>query len=416
MHEHVEPGTATGTEDGLRLDEVEQRVVGALLEKQRTVPGSYPLSQNALRTACNQTSSRDPVVDYDDRTVLDAVARLKERGLVRTVWTGAGSRVLKYHQLLDAEIELDEGERALLTVLLLRGPQTAGELRTRCERQHAFADKQDAERVLQTMAERPEPLVRELPRAGGHKDTRWVHLLGPVAGTAAAAVPEPGVDRDAVLADGAGARDDKVAAGYDHVAAAYADALAEELSHKPFDRWVLEQVAGVARRRPVVDAGCGPGHVAAHLAELGADVRGVDLSAGMVAEARERFPQVEFEQGDLTRLLRPRTAPGWGAVLAWYSLVHHAGSELREVVASLARVLDDDGWLVLALHVGDEGVRHVDTLCGEAVDLDFVLHDREQVLEAVRAAGLVDVEWYLRGPYDVEAQTERLYVLARKED
>lgn len=417
MHEHVEPGTAPGTQDGIRLDEVEQRVLGALLEKQRTVPASYPLSQNGLRTACNQTSSRDPVVDYDDRTVLDAVARLKERGLVRTVWTGAGSRVLKYHQLLDAEIELDEAERALVTVLLLRGPQSAGELRTRTDRLHAFADKQDAERVLQALAERAEPLVRELPRAAGHKDTRWVHLLGPVAGAhaTAAAAPAP-ADRDRVLADGAGARDAKVVAGYDHVATAYADALAEELAHKPFDRWVLEQVAGVARRRPVVDAGCGPGHVAAHLAELGADVRGVDLSAGMVAEARERFPDVEFEQGDLTRLLRPRTAPGWGAVLAWYSLVHLAGSELREVVAALARVLDDDGWLVLALHVGDEGVRHVDTLCGEAVDLDFVLHDREQVLDAVRAAGLVDVEWYLRGPYDVEAQTERLYVLARKED
>jgi uncharacterized protein YceH (UPF0502 family) len=415
VHEHVEPGTAPGTQDGIRLDEVEQRVLGALLEKQRTVPGSYPLSQNALRTACNQTSSRDPVVDYDDRTVLDAVARLKDRGLVRTVWTGAGSRVLKYHQLLDAELEVDEGERALLTVLLLRGAQTAGELRTRCERLHAFADKQDAERALEALAARTEPLVRELPRAGGHKDTRWVHLLGPVP-SAAAAAAEPVVDRDAVLADGVGVRDARVVAGYDHVAAAYADALAEELAHKPFDRWVLEQVAGVARRRPVVDAGCGPGHVAAHLAELGADVKGVDVSEGMLAEARERFPHVEFELGDLTRLLRPRTAPGWGAVLAWYSLVHLAGSELREAVASLARVLDDDGWLVIALHVGDEGVRHVDTLCGEAVDLDFVLHDREQVLDAVRAAGLVDVEWYLRGPYDVEAQTERLYVLARKED
>jgi hypothetical protein len=135
----------------------------------------------------------------------------------------------------------------------------------------------------------------------------------------------------------------------------------------------------------------------------------------MVAQARERFGDIEFEQGDLTRLLRPRTAPGWGAVLAWYSLVHLAGSELEPTVAALARVLDDDGWLALAVHVGDE-VRRVDTLCGRAVELDFVLHDRDQVLGAVRASGLVDVEWYVRGPYDVEAQTERLYVLARRPD
>ncbi len=190
--------------------------------------------------------------------------------------------------------------------------------------------------------------MRELPRAPGHKDTRWVHLLGPVPVPTEVAAALPGVDRDAVLADGAAERDARVVAGYDHVAAAYVEQLGEELMHKPFDRWVLEQVAGLARRRPVVDAGCGPGHVAAHLAELGADVSGVDLSPGMVAQARDRFPDIGFEVGDLTRLLRPPTAPGWGAVVAWYSLVHLAGSELPDAVGALARVLDDDGWLALA--------------------------------------------------------------------
>ena len=401
--------------DEIELDDVEQRVLGCLLEKQRTVPGSYPLSENALRSACNQTSSRDPVVEYDQRTVLDAVARLKARELVRPVWAGTGSRVLKYHQRLDEALSLDEPARALLTVLLLRGAQSAGELRTRTDRLHAFADKEEVESTLRALAEGDRPLVRELPRAPGHKDTRWVHLLGPVAVPAEVAAALPAVDRDAVLADGAAERDARVVAGYDHVAAAYAEQLGEELMHKPFDRWVLEQVAGLARRRPVVDAGCGPGHVAAHLAELGADVSGVDLSPAMVAQARERFPDIGFEVGDLTRLLRPPTAPGWGAVVAWYSLVHLAGSELPDAVGALARVLDDDGWLALAVHVGAE-VRRVETLCGEAVSMDFVLHDREQVLAAVRGAGLVDVEWYQRGPYDVEAQTERLYVLARRPD
>jgi len=400
-------------EESVELDEVEQRVLGSLLEKQRTVPGTYPLSENALRSACNQASSRDPVVEYDSRTVLDAVGRLKDRGLLRTVWAGAGSRVLKYHQLLDEALGLDDAARALVTVLLLRGPQSAGELRTRTERLHPFGDKEAVEAALRALADGDRPLVRELPRAPGHKETRWVHLLGPAPVPGPAGAAPPGVDRDAVLADGAQARDARVVAGYDHVAAAYADQLVEELSHKPFDRWLLEQVAGLARRRPVVDAGCGPGHVTAHLAEFGADAKGVDLSPGMLVEARERFPHLIFEQTDLTRLLRPHTAPGWGAVLAWYSLVHLAGSELEGAVGALARVLDDDGWLCLALHVGDE-VRRVDTLCGEPVEMDFVLHDREQVLAAVRAAGLVDVEWYVRGPYEVEERTERLYVLARR--
>ena len=165
--------------DEIELDDVEQRVLGCLLEKQRTVPGSYPLSENALRSACNQSSSRDPVVDYDPRTVLDAVGRLKERGLLRTVWAGAGSRVLKYHQLLDEVLGLDEPARALVTVLLLRGAQTAGELRTRTDRLHGSRTRRRPRPRLRALAEGGRPLVRELPRAPGHKDTRWLHLLGP---------------------------------------------------------------------------------------------------------------------------------------------------------------------------------------------------------------------------------------------
>jgi SAM-dependent methyltransferase len=323
--------------------------------------------------------------------------------------------VLKYHQLLDEVLDLDGPARALVTVLLLRGPQTAGELRARTERLHTFGDKEQVETALRAMSARQLPLVRELPRAAGHKDTRWVHLLGPVP-TPHTAAAAPAVDRDAILIDGVAARDARVVAGYDEVAGAYAEQLVDELSNKPFDRWLLDQVARLARRRPVVDAGCGPGHVAGYLAERGADVVGIDISPGMIVEARERFGHIEFEQADLTRLLKPRTAPGWGAVLAWYSLVHLAGSEVEGAVAALARVLDHNGWLALAVHLGDE-VRRVDTLCGRAVELDFVLHDRDQVLAAVRAAGLVDVEWYVRGPYEaVEAQTERLYVLARRPD
>lgn len=393
------------------LDAEEQRVLGSLLEKQRTVPDSYPLTLNSLRTACNQTSSRDPVVDYDEHTVEHTAKRLKERGLVRIVWSDKGRRTLKYHQVLDEVLELEDDERALLTVLLLRGPQAPGELRTRTERLHRFADRSDVERLLARMAERG--LVRELPRQPGQHDLRWVHLLGEPPAAPAVAAPAS-VDRDAVLADGAEARDARVRAAYDAVAATYAERLFNELTGLPFESWLLDRVAAHADGRPVVEVGCGPGHVTAYLADAGADALGLDLSPAMVAEARRRFPGGSYEVGDLRRLIRPTTAPGWSAVLAWYSLIHLGASELPAAIAALARPLDTDGWLVLALHAGAE-VRHVDEWFDEAVDLDFVLHDPASVVEVVRAAGLVDVEWYLRGPHPGREETaERLYVIARK--
>lgn len=122
-----------------------------------------------------------------------------------------------------------------------------------------------------------------------------------------------------------------------------------------------------------------------------------------------------MQQGDLFSLLKPRAAAGWGAVTAWYALGHLAPSELPDAVAAMTRVLGDDGRLVLALEIGAT-VRHVDELMDHPVDLNFVLHDRDQVLSAVGQAGLVDVEWYVRGGLgeDPEAGTEHLYVLARK--
>ena len=157
------------------LDAEEQRVLGSLLEKQVTVPASYPLSLNALRTACNQSNSRDPVSEYDEHTVEQTGRRLKDRGLLRIVWSDTGRRTLKYHQTLDEVLGLADDERALLTVLLLRGPQAPGELRSRTERLHTFADRDAAEDCLRRMAERG--LVRELPRRGGDRDNRWTHLL-----------------------------------------------------------------------------------------------------------------------------------------------------------------------------------------------------------------------------------------------
>ena len=146
------------------LEPEDQRVLGSLLEKQTTVPASYPLTANALRAACNQTSNREPVVDFDQQTVEQTARSLKERGLLRIVWSDTGRRTLKYHQILDERLGLDPDERALLTVLLLRGPQTPGELRSRTERLHRFTDRGEVEACLRRMGGRPLPLVRELER------------------------------------------------------------------------------------------------------------------------------------------------------------------------------------------------------------------------------------------------------------
>jgi uncharacterized protein YceH (UPF0502 family) len=335
------------------------------------------------------------------------------------VYASSGARSVKYRQVLDERLGLDDAERAIVTVLLLRGPQAPGELKTRTERLHGFADREEVERRLQAMAAAPEPLVHQLERQPGQQDHRWIHLLGPVdaatvvaggGGTAGASA----VDRDAVLAGGAPARDAKVVAAYDALAATYAERLLGELDAKAFDRWLLERLVELADGGPVADAGCGPGQVAFHLALCGADVTGFDLAPGMVHEARRRFPELAFEVADLTALPAPSSGPGWAAVAAWYSLVHLGGSELRPAVGLLASALAPGGWLAVAVHVGDE-VRHLSALWDQPVDLDLVLHDPVAVVDAFATAGLVDVEWYRRGPLPGgEADTERIYVLGRR--
>jgi uncharacterized protein YceH (UPF0502 family) len=395
------------------LDPEDQRILGSLLEKQTTVPATYPLTANALRTACNQTSNRDPVMDLDQDTVEQRARALKERGLLRIAWADAGRRVLKYHQTLDEVLDLAPDERALITVLLLRGEQAPGELRTRTQRLHDFADRDEVEGCLRRLAARPEPLVRELERRPGQQDRRWVHLLGPVPQPATAGAPAE-VDREAVIAHGAETRDAHVRSSYDAVAADYAERFADELAGLPLETWLLDRVLAHAEGRPVVEVGCGPGHVTAYLADGGADATGIDLSPEMVGAARRRFPGATFEVGDLRRLSRPPASSGWAAVLAWYSLIHLAASELPGALAALARPLDPDGWLVVALHAGSE-VHHLDEWLGHAVDLDFVLHEPASVVPVVEAAGLVDVEWYLRGPIAARAETtQRLYVVGRK--
>ncbi len=156
-------------------DAVEIRVLGCLIEKQRTTPDAYPLSLNALRLACNQSTSRDPVVDYDEETVSEALRRLALRGWTRLA-SGAGSRARKYRHLLPEALDLDEAELSLLAMLMLRGPQTPGELKQRSERLHGFADLGGVQATLERLAERGQ--VARLGRRPGQKEDRYEQLLG----------------------------------------------------------------------------------------------------------------------------------------------------------------------------------------------------------------------------------------------
>ena len=185
------------------LDPVEQRILGCLLEKQRTTPDTYPLTLNALRLACNQSTNRDPVVDYDEMLIQDTLQQLHRRELTR-VASGHGSRSSKYRHLVNETMGIGDAEQALLGVLLLRGPQTPGELKTRTERMHRFADLAELESVLQQMIDAG--IVEQLERRPGEKQVRYRHLLGigdEDASEAPVAAPQPAehVDLAAQVAD-----------------------------------------------------------------------------------------------------------------------------------------------------------------------------------------------------------------------
>jgi uncharacterized protein YceH (UPF0502 family) len=168
-------------------DAVEIRVVGCLIEKQRATPDAYPLSLNSLRLACNQATNRDPVVDYDEATVSEALRRTALRGWTRLA-SGAGSRARKYRQLLGEALDLDDPEISLLGVLMLRGPQTPGELKQRSERLHPFESLAAVDETLTRLIERGHVARQE--RRPGQKEQRYEQLLGGGGnGEASAVVP-----------------------------------------------------------------------------------------------------------------------------------------------------------------------------------------------------------------------------------
>jgi uncharacterized protein YceH (UPF0502 family) len=164
------------------------RVLGALIEKGLATPQQYPLTVNALQAACNQTSNREPVVSYDETTVLIALDELKDRKLVRFVLPSHGRSVIRYRQVLDEKLALDDRQCAVLAVLLLRGPQTVGEIRIRTERMATFDSLEEIDHELDLLHSREEPLAHNIGRRPGQKEERWATTLVP----APAPGPDPG--------------------------------------------------------------------------------------------------------------------------------------------------------------------------------------------------------------------------------
>lgn len=179
--------------DALELTAAQARVLGALMEKERTTPDAYPLTLNALTTACNQSTNRDPVVSYQPTQVETTLLALKVKGLARIVHPGSGERATKYRHVLDDVVAVDDAEQALLCVLLLRGAQTVAELKSRTERMHPFASTADVEATLDAMARREPPLVARVDRAPGQREGRWIQLLEADAPGRAATAPPPSV-------------------------------------------------------------------------------------------------------------------------------------------------------------------------------------------------------------------------------
>lgn len=159
------------------LDAIEQRILGVLLEKEKTTPDYYPMTINGIMTACNQKSSRNPVMSIDEEAVQVGIDSLRGKGLVNTV-IGGGSRTLKYKHHASVNLDLELNEEAVLCLLLLRGPLTAGEIKSNVGRLYDFANLESVQNCMQNMASKEIPLLQLLPKKAGQKEARYIHLLG----------------------------------------------------------------------------------------------------------------------------------------------------------------------------------------------------------------------------------------------
>jgi SAM-dependent methyltransferase len=228
----------------------------------------------------------------------------------------------------------------------------------------------------------------------------------------------------AKIAGSGGERDHqtRVRVSYDAVTDAYVERVHEELVHKPLDRALLtafaeEVQAAFGASASICDAGCGPGHVGAFLAERGLTVTGIDLSPAMIERARALHPNMTFEVGTMTALEAGDAR--WQGVIAFYSLIHlTSDEELRAALREFHRTLIDGGFLLVAVHLGEHGdaAVHADDMLGVTVDMEFRFFGAEQIAAEIVAAGFSVVAQLVRAPYpDVEVQTSRTYVLARRQ-
>jgi SAM-dependent methyltransferase len=204
---------------------------------------------------------------------------------------------------------------------------------------------------------------------------------------------------------------EKTRISYDRLAGEYVRRIYDELQHKPLDRQPLDEFADRVKGT-VCDLGCGPGHVARYLWERGVQVCGIDLSPGLVDQARRLNPGIKFEQGNMYALDAPDAT--WAGIIAFYSIIHHPSTDHPLVFSEMRRVLQSDGILLLAFHVGEKLI-HFDELWGQAVSVDFHFFLSDEVTDSLGSAGFEVKKIVERDPYpDVEAQTRRAYVLASK--
>ena len=318
--------------DAPRFDDLapeEVRVLGCLIEKESTVPDSYPLTLNSLRTACNQSTSRDPVVDYGQHEIEQALASLRARGLTRTVHS-TSNRAAKYRHVAPEVLDLDPAETAVLAVLMLRGPQTVGELKSRTERQYAFGTIDEVATVLEGLAERPTPLVTHLERQPGQKDVRWIHLLAPRDRATATA----GTD----TADTSGVRD--VTDDEDPYAAATAE-FYDLLATVHWGRYGIELIDlldGVdPRLGPVVDVGAGTGVGLGYLlaAVPDATVYAIEPSKAMRVALHTRLALDESLRAAVTvdpRRLADASLPSTASALLMAAVLGHLTDDERTKV------------------------------------------------------------------------------------
>jgi SAM-dependent methyltransferase len=200
---------------------------------------------------------------------------------------------------------------------------------------------------------------------------------------------------------------------YNRVAADYAERIAGELKHKPFDRELLDHFAALTLGRGVVcDLGCGPGHVGQYLLERGVDVMGIDLSPGMLEEARRLSPGIDFREGDMRAI--PGDDGSWAGIVCFYAIIHLPPEDVAKALREMSRVLQPDGLLLLAFHLG-QGSVHNEDWWGHEVSVDAYFYELKEVQRQVAEAGLEAIEARERAPYpDVEYQGRRGYVMARK--